>query len=98
MNKTLTKADVVDYLHESVGINKTEAKELVENFFDEILISLSKGESVKLAGFGNFDILHKKERIGRNPKTGKEAIISQRKVVSFRAGKKLKNYLQEVDV
>ena len=94
MNKTFTKKDIVNHLHESLGLNKSEAKDLVETFLDEILNTLAKGESVKLSGFGNFDILTKKERKGRNPKNGEVAIISSRKVTTFRAGRKLKNYMQ----
>ena len=97
MSKTFTKADIINHLNESIGINKTEAKLLVESLFKEILVTLSNKQSVKISGFGNFDILDKKERIGRNPKTGEIAIISARKVVTFRAGKKLRESIQIKD-
>ena len=87
---TLTKADVVEYLFENLGFNKQEGKELVEAFFEEICLTLERGESVKLSGFGNFNVRDKKSRPGRNPKTGKPAEIKARRVVTFRAGQKLK--------
>ena len=90
MSKTITKLDLVNHLNEKLGLNKVESKELVEAFFDEIKSSLINNEEVKLSGFGNFKILNKKERPGRNPKTGEPAIISARKVVTFKAGQKLR--------
>ena len=70
--------------------NKREAKELVEQFFEEIRICLENNEQVKLSGFGNFDLRDKRQRPGRNPKTGEEIPISARRVVTFKAGQKLK--------
>ena len=69
MSKTITKLDLVNHLNEKLGLNKVESKELVEAFFDEIKKSLINNEEVKLSGFGNFKILNKRERPGRNPKT-----------------------------
>ncbi|QIT56111.1 integration host factor subunit alpha [Aquisalimonas sp. 2447] len=86
----LTKADMAERLFEEVGLNKREAKELVECFFEEIRQSLEDGTAVKLSGFGNFDLRDKSERPGRNPKTGEEIPISARRVVTFRPGQKLK--------
>ncbi|RMH37971.1 MAG: integration host factor subunit alpha [Gammaproteobacteria bacterium] len=86
----LTKADMADRLYEELGLNKREAKELVEQFFEEIRCALERGEQVKLSGFGNFDLREKNERPGRNPKTGEEIPISARRVVTFRPGQKLK--------
>lgn len=86
----LTKADLAESLFETLGLNKREAKELVELFFEEIRAALENGEPVRLSGFGNFDLRDKKERPGRNPKTGEEIPISARRVVTFRAGKKLR--------
>ncbi len=68
----LTKADMAERLFEELGLNKREAKELVELFFEEIRAALEKGRQVKLSGFGNFDLREKNERPGRNPKTGKK--------------------------
>ncbi|WNO07835.1 integration host factor subunit alpha [Teredinibacter sp. KSP-S5-2] len=87
---SLTKADIAEKLFEELGFNKREAKELVELFFDEIRIALENNEQVKLSGFGNFDLRDKKQRPGRNPKTGEEIPITARRVVTFRPGQKLK--------
>jgi len=90
MDNTITKRDLVNHLHETFGLNKVESKELVETFFNEIKRSLKNDEEVKISGFGNFKILNKKERPGRNPKTGEPVTISARKVVTFKAGPKLR--------
>jgi len=87
---SLTKADMAARLFDELGLNKREAKEMVELFFEEIRNSLGNGEQVKLSGFGNFDLREKKQRPGRNPKTGEEIPISARRVVTFRPGQKLK--------
>ena len=87
---TLTKAELADLLFEKVGLNKREAKDMAESFFEEIRLQLEKGESVKLSGFGNFQLRDKNQRPGRNPKTGKEIPISARRVVTFRPGQKLR--------
>ena len=86
----LTKADMVDHLAGVIGLNKREAKALVESFFEEISLSLAEGKPVKLSGFGNFDLRDKNARPGRNPKTGESIPISARRVVTFHAGQKLK--------
>jgi len=86
----LTKADMAEHLFEELGLNKREAKDMVEMFFEEIRQSLEDGRQVKLSGFGNFDLREKKQRPGRNPKTGEEIPISARRVVTFRPGQKLK--------
>src|SRR5438093_12393566 len=87
---TLTKAELADLLFEKVGLNKREAKDMVEAFFEEIRGALERGESVKLTGFGNFQLRDKPQRPGRNPKTGEEIPISARRVVTFHASQKLK--------
>lgn len=87
----LTKSDLAESLFDEVGLNKREAKEMVEIFFEEIRVALESGEQVKLSSFGNFDLRDKKQRPGRNPKTGEEIPISARRVVTFRAGQKLKS-------
>jgi integration host factor subunit alpha len=86
----LTKADLAEMLFDELGLNKREAKELVESFFEEIRQALENNEQVKLSGFGNFDLRDKKTRPGRNPKTGEEIPISARRVVTFKPGQKLK--------
>ena len=90
----LTKADMADYLFEQLGLNKREAKDMVELFFEEIRVALEKGEQVKLSGFGNFDLREKKQRPGRNPKTGEEIPITDRRVVTFLPGQKLKSRVE----
>ena len=87
---SLTKVDMVEMLFEELGLNKREAKEIVEQFFEEIKLALETGHQVKLSGFGNFLTRSKAERPGRNPKTGEETSISARNVVTFRSGQKLK--------
>jgi len=86
----LTKADLAERLHEELGLNKREVKDIVELFFDEIRVALESGNQVKISGFGNFDLRDKNQRPGRNPKTGEEIPISARRVVTFRPGQKLK--------
>ena len=91
----LTKANLSEALFNKVGLNKSEAKEMVEAFFEEIKASLESGDSVKLSGFGNFDLRTKAERPGRNPKTGKEIPIKARRVVTFHSSQKLKTSVEE---
>ncbi|MEE8321952.1 MAG: integration host factor subunit alpha [Gammaproteobacteria bacterium] len=86
----LTKADMAEKLYEELGLNKREAKEIVEMFFEDIRTALESGSQVKLSGFGNFDLRDKNQRPGRNPKTGEEIPICARRVVTFRPGQKLK--------
>jgi integration host factor subunit alpha len=86
----LTKAEMSEALFNQLGLNKREARELVDLLFDEMRAALADGEQVKLSGFGNFDLRDKKTRPGRNPKTGEEIPISARRVVTFRPGQKLK--------
>ena len=87
---TLTKAELADNLCKNLGIPKQAAKDIVDLTFEEIRYSLEHGESVKLSGLGNFDLRDKESRTGRNPKTGEDKIISARRVVTFKAGQKLK--------
>jgi len=87
---SLTKADMADHLFNEVGLNKREAKEFVDAYFEMIRAALESGENVKLSGFGNFQLREKSQRPGRNPKTGEEIPISARRVVTFRPGQKLR--------
>jgi integration host factor subunit alpha len=91
---SLTKAELAELLFEQVGLNKREAKDMVETFFDEIRNALERGESVKLSGFGNFQLRDKPQRPGRNPKTGEEIPITARRVVTFHASQKLKGMVE----
>ena len=86
----LTKADMVESLFNQIGLNKQEARELVNLFFEELGASLADGEQVALSGFGNFSLRDKNERPGRNPKTGEKVPIPARRVVTFRPGQKLR--------
>ncbi|WAI11896.1 MAG: integration host factor subunit alpha [Buchnera aphidicola (Macrosiphum albifrons)] len=93
----LTKAEISENLFEKLQLTKKDSKKFVEFFFEEVKKSLEKGEDVKLSGFGNFQIKNKKARPGRNPKTGEIFLVTARRVVTFKAGQKLKgkidNYL-----
>jgi integration host factor subunit alpha len=90
----MTKAGLAQELCDQLGVNKREAKELVELYFDTVREVLAEGESVKISGFGNFNIREKTPRPGRNPKTGEEIPISARRVVTFKPGQKLKHRIE----
>ena len=92
---TLTKAELTDSLFEKIGLNKHDAKSIVESYFEEIRTQLESGEIVKLSGFGNFQIRDKPQRPGRNPKTGEDIPISARRVVTFHPSAKLKNLVEK---
>lgn len=95
---TLTKAELADMLFDKVGLNKREAKDMVEAFFEEVRGALQTGDGVKLSGFGNFQLRDKPQRPGRNPKTGEEIPITARRVVTFHASQKLKAMVEEAHV
>lgn len=87
---SLTKAELAEMLFDSLGLNKREAKDFIDAFFDEIRLTLESGTPVKLSGFGNFQLRDKPQRPGRNPKTGEEIPIAARRVVTFHPSQKLK--------
>ncbi len=96
----LTKADIADQLVQFMAmeekvLDKSDAKKLVDVFFEEIRLALEQGEMVKLSGFGNFELRDKKQRPGRNPKTGEEIPISPRRVVTFHSGQKLRVSIEQ---
>ena len=91
---TLTKAELADLLFEKVGLNKREAKDMVEAFFEEVRTALEGGDGVKLAGFGSFQLRDKPSRPGRNPKTLEEIPITARRVVTFHASPRLKGSVE----
>jgi integration host factor subunit alpha len=95
MAQTLTKADLTEQLCSVLGFSKVEVQAFIETFFETISERLQNGEEVKLSGFGNFIPLDKGERQGRNPKTGDPVMIDSRRVVTFRAGNKLKKRVEE---
>ncbi|WEZ86088.1 integration host factor subunit alpha (plasmid) [Rhizobium sp. 32-5/1] len=88
--KTVTRTDLAETVFRKVGLSRTESAELVETVIDEVCNAIERGEVVKLSSFATFQVRHKKERIGRNPKTGEEAPISPRRVVSFKASNVLR--------
>ena len=94
---TITKDSLVEMVHNEIGLNKREAKELIESFFEQIKKSLEEGNDIKLSGFGNLNLRDKAPRPGRNPKTGQEVTISSRRVVTFKSGLKLKSKLEGYD-
>lgn len=87
---TLTKADLSKHLDEQIGLTNREAKEIVELYFQYISDALFNGQQVKISGFGNFTLHDKRERPGRNPRTGEEVPVTARRVVTFHCGQKLK--------
>ena len=87
---TITKIDITENLIEKYQLHKNEAKKVVENFFEEVRVSLESGHDVKLSGFGNFELRNKASRPGRNPKTGDVVAVSARRVVTFKPGQKLR--------
>jgi integration host factor subunit alpha len=91
MSNTITKADLANTLFDELGLNKREAKEFVELFYEKIRQSLESGESVKLSGFGGFSVREKNSRPGRNPKTGEAVPVCARRVVTYRASQRVKD-------
>ena len=91
MKKTWTRNDIIEALSENVGLSLSESSNLIEEIFEFILSELEKGENIKISSFGTFSVRHKKLRIGRNPKTGVEAPIKARKVVTFSSSNILKS-------
>ena len=91
MDKTTTRSTLSEAVFKNVGLSRNESANLVDSVFSEILTSLIKGNDVKISSFGTFIVREKKERIGRNPKTGEEVPITARSVVTFRASNVLKS-------
>ena len=91
MDKTTTRSTLSEAVFKNVGLSRNESANLVDSVFSEILVSLIKGDDVKISSFGTFIVRQKKERIGRNPKTGEEVPITARSVVTFRASNVLKS-------
>ena len=94
----MTKADLVEKIFEKIGLSKKEAQEIIEVLFDTMKQTFIEGESVKLPGFGTFNIRQKMSRRGRNPKTGEELEITPRRVITFRASNQLKSVMEKKDV
>lgn len=88
--QTLTRQDLAEAVYREIGLSRTESSALVESVIDHVSVSLEKGEHVKLAGFGTFSLRDKKQRIGRNPKTGEEVPITPRRVLVFKPSQVLR--------
>ena len=91
MRINLTKQEIVNSIYMQIGYSKKISENLLEDFFEIILLNLKKNKKVKIAKFGTFELRFKKKRIGRNPRTKESAIISERKVILFKPSKELKN-------
>ncbi len=92
---TLTKADMVEHIIRRLGLTHQQGRKLIDSFFQEMSDNLVEGKEIKLSGFGNFELKDKRSRPGRNPKTGEEVPISARRVVTFKAGQKFRQYIEE---
>lgn len=90
-DSTLTRADLAESLHKSIGLSKAESSRLVESILENMCDALSRGENVKISGFGSFLLRDKGERVGRNPKTGVEVPIAPRRVLTFRASTSMRD-------
>ncbi len=91
MGHSLTKLELSEKLQQDLGFSRKESKDVVDSFFEEVIKALEAGEHVKISSFGNFELRDKSARPGRNPKTGEEYDIRARRVVTFRAGRKLRD-------
>ena len=95
MAKTLTRADLTEAVYRNIGLSRNESADLVESVLEEVCVCLENGEEVKISSFGTFSVQSKRERVGRNPKTGIEATITPRRVLSFRPSHILKNRVDQ---
>ena len=93
MRVNLTKKDLVNLIYMQLGYSKQISENLIDDFFQTIIENLSREKTLKLSKFGTFSIRQKKSRVGRNPKTKKEAIISERNVVLFKPSKEFKDFV-----
>ena len=93
MRINLTKKDLVNFVYMQLGFSKQISENLIDDFFQTIIDKMSKEKTLKLSKCGTFSIRQKKSRVGRNPKTKKEAVISQRNVVLFKASKEFKDFV-----
>ena len=92
-SKTLTRADLTEAVFNAVGLSRNDSAQMVEDILEEMCAALTRGETVKLSSFGTFQVRHKSERIGRNPKTGEEVPIAPRRVLVFRPSHVLKSQI-----
>ena len=94
----MTKTDLIEKIVEKIGLSKKDAQEIIEILLDTMKQNFIEGESVKLSGFGTFNIRQKMSRRGRNPKTGEDVEIIPRRVITFRASNQLKSVMEKKDV
>ncbi|MEO9490749.1 MAG: integration host factor subunit alpha [Marinomonas sp.] len=92
---TLTRADLAETINRKMGFSRSESLDMVESILDKMTGALAKGENVKISGFGSFVLRDKRERVGRNPKTGVEVPITPRRVMTFRASQLLKEQVSK---
>ena len=95
MRTNLTKKDLVNLIYMQIGFSKNISENLIEDFFQTIIENLSNEKTLKFSKFGTFSIRQKKSRVGRNPKTKKEALITERNVVLFKPSKEFKNFINQ---
>ena len=95
--KTITRADVAETIYEEIGLSRKDSNDILDMILDEIVKELSNGNDVKLSSFGTFSLRDKKERSGRNPKTGVEAVISSRRVISFKPSQTMRKIISGVN-
>ena len=91
--KTITRADVAESIYEEIGLSRKDSNEILDMMLDEITQELAKGNDVKLSSFGTFSLRDKKERSGRNPKTGVNAVITPRRVISFKPSQTMRKQI-----
>ncbi len=97
MRQNLTKKEIINSIYMQLGFSKKMIENILEDMFDILLISLKEKGKVKISNFGTFILRHKKSRIGRNPKTRKEALISERNVILFKPSNELKKFINNND-
>ena len=94
-SKTLTRAEIIENIHLRYGLGRDIISKILLDILQQSLKTLVEGQSLKIASFGTFEVNQKKQRLGRNPKTGKEAVITPRRVLSFRASKVLRTRVNQ---
>ena len=97
-SKNITRADLAEAVYRRVGLSRHEASQLVESVLEEMSDTLARGETVKLASFGSFLVRAKSQRMGRNPKTGIDAVIAARRVMTFKPSYVLKGRVNNLEV
>lgn len=96
MSKTLTRQDIANAVHNQLGLSRNESADLVEFVLEELSVCFEKGEQVKISSFGTFSVSQKTERVGRNPKSGEEAVITPRRVLSFRPSSQMRERVNKL--